>query len=139
MRYGFILLDNFLGINSFKKTENLSIIKGNPITLYFMLVTIHDDSGDVNKDTLRYIPPSPIQTYVSFYNIDDNQSIEDRPASQPFPSQDASIFSVTIASDENISANSMSVKFNDGTNTFYAIRLSNLSQKAIGSNEGFFC
>ena len=139
MRYGFILLDKFFNINSFQKTENLSVVTGNPATLYFMLVTINSDNPDIHKDTLRYISPSPVQAYVSFHNIDDNKAIEDRPATQLFPSQDASIFSVTIAAGESISANSMSVKFNDGTNTYLVERLSNISPKSIGSNEGFFC
>jgi hypothetical protein len=139
MRYGFILLDNVYNVNSFDKTENLNIINGNLTTIYFRLVTIKGNSGDIDHDTLRFIPAAGTQAYVSFASIDDAAAITDRPASQPYPTQDTSIFSVTLAADESIAQNSMSVKFNDGVNTFYAERLSDITQQDINSKDRFFC
>lgn len=139
MRYGFILLDNFNNVNSFDKTENLNIINGNLTTIYFRLVTIRGNSGDIDHDTLRFIPPTGTQAYVTFASIDDAATITDRPAAQPFLSQDASIFTVTLAADESIAQNSMTVKFNDGVNTYNIERLSNITQQDVNSKDRFFC
>lgn len=139
MRYGFILLDKFLNINSFEKTENLSVIKGNPTTIYFRLVTVRSETGDIHHDALRFIPPSGSVAFVSFANIDDQDAIIDRPATQPDASSDRSIFSVTLTADETFAANAMTVKFNDGTNTYVLEALSNISQKDVSSTDRFFC
>ncbi len=139
MRYGFILLDNYFNINALDLTEKLSIITGNPATIYFRLVTIRGDTGDLCHDTLRFIPPSGTQAFVSFTSIDDSLDIINRPATQIAPTQDASIFTITIGANETFAPNSMTVTFNDGTNTYNAQRLSDIIQQDVNSSNRFFC
>ena len=91
------------------------------------------------NDTLRYLPSSGTQAFVSFSNINDDYAITDRPATQILPTDDASIFMVQVGANESFAPNSMSVRFNDGYGDYYAEALSEISQKDVSTKDRYFC
>lgn len=109
-------LENVNNANNFYAVSELEIVQGNATTLYFRLYTLFGADSNNKIADLRYLPQVGATMEVEFNHIDTNQKIT-RVASQPYPTDDRSIWKVDILATDKISFDSMTVKLTEGANT----------------------
>ncbi len=101
------ILDNVRNVNDFDEIDEITLVRGNQTDLYFRLMSRRYNKDGEASDQ-RYIPQSsPFTVAVQFDNLNQQYHVR-RTASQPFP-DDASIWKVTILSQDQIMFNSMRV------------------------------
>ncbi len=89
------VLKNVQNVNSFERTTNVMVRQGNPTTLYIQLIDL--EQTDSNGQSLRYIPSSSASMTITLGSIDSTKGVS-RLASQPYSSDDRSIWSLNILS-----------------------------------------
>ncbi len=130
----FRLLQEVKDVNSFIEVDRLKLVKGNPTSLYFRLV---QDKDAAQTEKLRYIPQSGSAVTVKFNNIDSNKVIT-RVATQPYASDDRSIWKVDVLATDQIAFDSMSATLTEGGSTYSLVAASDIS--AVDTGDGrFFC
>lgn len=97
MLLGAVMLKNVQGVNSFQRTQQLTIRQGSPSTVYFQLVDL--EQVDSYGQPLRYVPASGSSVTATIGSISAANVIQ-RVASNPF-SDDKSIWSMNLLSTDN--------------------------------------
>jgi hypothetical protein len=133
MRLAFKFLGNVCNVNNYKELESVAFVQGNPSTLYFQLVD--QDAGD---KPIRYIPASGSSVAVHFDHIDLSKVI-DRPASQPFPLDDRSIWQVSIMATDTLASNGMTATLTQGANSYLMKALGDLRMDTISGSGKYYC
>lgn len=94
MLLGLRILENVQSVNSFAEVPVARHTRGDLATVYFQLV-------DLNQGGVRYVPLAGAIVKCTIENIDSNKQIK-RFASQPFQSDDRSIWAVQFMQTDKI-------------------------------------
>lgn len=104
MKFSIQPLRDVSNVNDFRYATELECTVGDPTDLYFQLVDqdkLVSPRGYTNAG-LRYVPPALSTLQITFKNIDDSKVVT-RFASQPYSTQDPSIWKVSILATDPIS------------------------------------
>lgn len=139
MRIAFKILDKVQNVNSFEEVNEIALQSGNPGTLFFRLVNLEESvCPDDGQSYLRYIPATPgTSINVKFDNIDSTKQIT-RVASQPYPLDDRSIWSIPILATDKIAFDSMTVELTIGSDTYTLRSLTTISSQPSDGGR-FYC
>jgi hypothetical protein len=139
MKLAFKILGNVNSVNSFRELTEVKLQSGNPDTLYFRIVDQDQPSfsPDDGSSYLRFVPPTGATATAKFDNIDTNKQIS-RVASQPYDTDDRSVWSVPILVTDHILFNGMTVELTFGGNTYVLRSLTDIASDPAGFNR-FFC
>jgi hypothetical protein len=137
MRLVYKFLDHIRDVNDFAVLDTLTLVRGNPETVYFQLINKRSTDNSSYSD-IRYMPDSTAQITITFDHIDSNAVIT-RVATMAYPSDDRSIWKVDILSTDKIAANGMKVSLSEvsGTKTRAIIAASVLVIEDSGSNRSY--
>lgn len=130
------LLDNVCNVNDFAEVPSLTLVAGNPGTLYVRIV---DQSRQQSSDPSlfrRYIPASGASLTIQFTSIDSNNNIS-RTATNPFPG-DTSIWSIPILPTDKITADSLTATLVEGSNSYKMDMIGTLVSQQVGAGK-YFC
>lgn len=106
MLLGATILKNVQSVNSFQTAPQITIRQGNATTIYFRLVDL--EQTDQYGQPLRYIPASG-STLTASINALNQDNVISRLASQPYSSDDRSIWALTILSTDIVSQGNFDV------------------------------
>lgn len=138
MSVALICLKNVSDVNNFEEATELSLVQGNPETLYFRIVNHDRAVGDGIYERFIY-PTSPtVSLTIKFNAIDTNGSIS-LPATLAFPNDDRSIYSVPILPSCKIAYGSVQGVLTVGANTYKLELLTELTQKSNDPSGKFYC
>ena len=127
----FKLLDDVKDVNNFTKVESLQLVRGNAADVYFRL-----EQEIPNRSDLRYLPQSGATVQVTFDHIDSGKVVS-RVAVQPFPSDDRSVWKVSILATDMLAFNTMQVVLTEGSTVRTVIGRSILQTLETGSRKQF--
>lgn len=103
MRLSARILNNVSGVNAFDYAEAAEFTEGDAPTIYLQLIDLSQDKAEKGfvPAGRRYCPASGATLSVVLDNIDDSRKLT-KIATQPYPTQDPSIWSVTLLSTDKI-------------------------------------
>ncbi len=103
MLLGAIMLKSVQNVNSFQRNTQTIVRQGSPTTIYFQLVDL--EQTDTFGQPLRYVPAAGASMTATINSIN-SANVVSRVASQPFSSDDRSIWSINLlATDHPASGN----------------------------------
>ena len=114
MLLGAKLLKNNAILNDFKVLSQVVLKSGDPTTIYFQLVNREAETKD-----LRYIPSSTATVTVTFPALD-QAKIVTKTASKVFPTDDRSIWKVTLNASDKVFTGDIRISLVEGADTFNA-------------------
>lgn len=132
-------LNNVKDVNTFDEVEEITLLRGNPSTLYFRLVQTQastDPSLCENSVQRRYIPAAGSTVTMYFEHIDVCKCFN-RTAIQPFPTQDPSIWSIQIMAQDIFQPNSSIIIFTENNVQSRLLAVSDINQKNTGVKRYF--
>ncbi len=135
MKRQFRLLDNVKDFNTFTEVEQFEHVNGSQQDIYIMLVQVPANTQPADELN-RWLPSSGATLQFIFDNLDSAVKIT-RSGIMAFPTDDRSIWKVTILASEIISG-SLTVQLTDGGQT----ETLTLDGRLIASNADsgrFFC
>lgn len=135
MKRMFRLLDNVKDFNTFKEVEQFEHVNGSQQDIYIRLVQ-SPANAQPNDNLLRWLPSSGATLMFKFDNLDSALVIS-RSGTMVYPSDDRSIFKVTLLAGDVISGN-VSVQLTDGGVTETILLDGRLIASGTDSNR-FFC
>ncbi len=106
------VLKNVQSVNSFERTTNVMVRQGNPTTLYIQLIDL--EQTDSNGQSLRYMPASGASMTITLGSIDSTKGVN-RLASQPYSSDDRSIWSLNILSTDQFGQGNINFTLTEGS------------------------
>ncbi len=129
------LLENVKDFNTFREVQQFEHVNGSQQDLYFRIIQVEADSKP-DQDRLRWIPSAGATVQFRFDSIDQAQVVT-RSGTMVYPTEDRSVFKVTILAAENISG-SVTMTLTDGGQTETLLLDGRLIASAADSNR-FFC
>ena len=129
------LLENVKDFNTFREVDQFEHVNGSQQDLYFRIVQVEADSGPESMNN-RWLPSGSATVQFKFDDIDQARVIS-RSGTMVYPSDDRSIFKVTILATESING-SVTMILTDGGVT----ETLTLDGRLIASNADsgrFFC
>lgn len=93
MLLGAIMLKSVQNVNSFQRNTQTIVRQGSPTTIYFQLVDL--EQTDSFGQPLRYVPAAGASMTATINSIN-SANVVSRVASQPFSSDDRSIWSINL-------------------------------------------
>jgi hypothetical protein len=105
------LLENVKGFNTFRPVDRFEHVNGSQQDLYFQIIQVPADASP-GDDLQRWLPSSGATLRFTFDNID-QAGVITRSGIMVYPTDDRSIFKVTLLSTESISG-SVTAVLTDG-------------------------
>jgi len=112
MLLGAIILKNVQNVNSFQRTTQTTIRQGSPTVIYFQLVDL--DQLDASSQPLRYVPSSG-STMTATINSINTANVVSRLSTNPYGSDDRSIWSMSILSTDKPASGNLDIKLTEGS------------------------
>ena len=135
MKKMFKLLENVNNYNNFCEVDSFEHVNGNQQDIYFRL--IQKKSGNCEEcDKLRWIPSLSATVSITFEHLDSSKQII-RAATMVYPSDDRSIFKVTVLANELITG-AVKVTLTDGGLT-ETLLLDGRMTASNTDSDRFFC
>lgn len=110
MLLGAIMLKSVQNVNSFQRNTQTVIRQGNPTTIYFQLVDL--EQTDTYGQPLRYVPASGASITATINSIN-SANVVSRLASQPYSSDDRSIWSLNILSSDSPASGNFDIQLSE--------------------------
>lgn len=112
MLLGAVMLKSVQNVNSFERNTQVTVRQGNPTTIYFQLVDL--EQTDSFGQPLRYIPAVGASVTGTINSIN-TANVINRLASQPYVSDDRSIWSMSIFATDKPSAGNFDITLTEGS------------------------
>lgn len=127
MKLGLAMLDNVPTLNNLKYINQLSVTQGESVDLYFQLID-RDTKDQKNQWGNRYMPASGATLQVIIKSVNDANTLT-KSASMAFPSDDRSIWKVTLSTTEtaNMAGINLQATLTEGANVKIAFEKNVLS------------
>lgn len=135
MKKMFKLLESVHNYNDFYEVDKFEHVNGNQQDIFFRLIQKRATDGP-DPSNLRWMPSSLVVVSVQFDSID-SALVINRLATMVFPSDDRSVFKVTVLAGETING-AMKVTLTDGGLTETLLLDGRLVVSGTGSSR-FFC
>jgi len=129
------LMENTTGYNSFREVQQYELVAGNQQDLYFRIIQKESDAQP-GATSLRWIPGAAATLTFTFESIDAANVIT-RVGTMAFPTEDRSIFKVTILPGDKLSG-ALKAVLTDGANS-ETILLDGRLVVSSTTDSRFFC
>ncbi len=98
------MLQDVTSVNSFEYVDRATYTVGDTTVIYFQLIDLSKDKAErgFNPGGRRFCPAAGATLTVTIDSLDSAKKISNRTATQPYPTLDASIWSVAITSADTI-------------------------------------